>query len=379
MSVKLKNDMRIVGPTPPRRRGKKHRGISKDQNLARQAALAKFPPTGDPPYRSNREVAQILGINLQGIPDLIKTAFQQGYVSAVHHLAFPELEQARLQDAVRLRYGLQRVMLVPGLPEMLEELDVLQRRNVQTQVIQAMAPRVVAYLDALLTDAAARRETFTLGVAWGRTMRLIAECLRSTPRPVRFPELEVVPIVGITSESTREPTEANVIAMHVAEPYKGQSSQLACPAFVAQEDKWIVAQCLQQVRRMLKKLTTCDVVITSMGQIPDNDKAAREISLSSDPVLSQELCKAARTRGAIGEICFWLFDERGDEVRTTHAAIGLGFAGLQSIASDPSRQVILVAGGDRRRFKPLRAALRAHLASVLVSDTLTARYLMEEQ
>jgi DNA-binding transcriptional regulator LsrR (DeoR family) len=207
-------------------------------------------------------------------------------------------------------------------------------------------------------------------------MRLIAEHLRSTQRDVYFPGLEVVPIVGITCASLQEPTEANVIAMRFAEAYRGHSSQLACPAFVPQADAWVM-QRLEQVRRMLKKLPTCDAVITSMGPIPDGDKAAEEITLSSDRELNEELFKAARP-DAIGEICFWLFNDRGEEVRTKHAAIGLGFENLQNIAADPKRQVILVAGGDRRRFKPLRAALRARLASVLVSDTVTARFLAEE-
>ncbi len=341
-----------------------------------QAALAKYPPCGKPGYRSDREVAKELGINVQAVPELLKAAHERNLFSVVHHAPWEDIELAQLEEEVRLRYGLRRVLLVPGLPEMREDLDVTQRRNVQTQVIRSMAYRVVDYLDELLAEAAVLREALTLGVAWGRTMRLIADHLRSTHRGVRFPGLEVVPIVGITSESMREPTEANLIAMRFAEAYRGRSSQLACPAFVPQSDVWIVTQRLEQVRRMLKKLMACDLVITSMGPIPDDDKAAAEITLSTDPVLNEELFKAARTRDAVGEICFWLFDEQGNEVQTIHAAVGLGFAGLKNIATDPGRQVILVAGGDRRRFMPLRAALRARLASVLVSDTETARYLV---
>ncbi|HVO28053.1 MAG TPA: sugar-binding domain-containing protein [Candidatus Margulisiibacteriota bacterium] len=359
------------------KRRKKRRGITKDPELLPKVALAKFPPTGERRMRSDREVAEIVGISIQAVGGLLEAAFNQGFTSAIHHAPNEVIELARLEDAVRLRYGLLRVLLVPGLPDMLEPLDVKQRRNVQTQVIRSMARRVIEYLDALLADAAARQEGFTLGVAWGRTMRLLAEHLRSTPRDVCFPGLEVVPIVGITCASLQEPTEANVIAMRFAEAYRGYSSQLACPAFVPRPDAWVM-QRLEQVRRMLQKLLACDAVITSMGPIPDDDNAAEEITLSSDPVLNAALFKAARTREAIGEICFWLFNEWGEEVRTNHAAIGLGFGGLQKIAADPKRQVILVAGGDRRRFKPLRAALRARLASVLVSDTVTARFLAEE-
>jgi len=376
MAAKGSNNLQVVGSAPAARR-KKRRGISKDPELMQKVALAKFPLTGESRFRRDREVAKIVGISVQAVGDLVEEAFKAPLLSTVHHSPFEVIELAHLEDAVRLRYGLQRVLLVPGVPDMLEDLDVKQRRNVQTQVIRFMARRVGEHLDALLADAAIKRDTFTLGVAWGRTMRLITEHLRSAPPDVYFPGLEVVPIVGITCASLREPTQANVIAMRFAEAYRGHSSQLACPAFVPQADAWVM-QRLEQVRRMLKKLPTCDAVITSMGPIPDNDNAAEEITLSGDPVLNEELFKAARTRDAIGEICFWLFNDRGEEVQTNHAAIGLGFAGLQKIAADPKRQVILVAGGDRRRFKPLRAALQARLASVLVSDTVTARFLAEE-
>jgi DNA-binding transcriptional regulator LsrR (DeoR family) len=86
-----------------------------------------------------------------------------------------------------------------------------------------------------------------------------------------------------------------------------------------------------------------------------------------------------RTSRPGGEICGWLFDENGQEVKTDITAIGLGFKGLKAIAVDARRQVILVAGGDRRRFVPLRAALHARLASILVSDTITARFLVDEK
>jgi hypothetical protein len=64
-------------------------------------------------------------------------------------------------------------------------------------------------------------------------------------------------------------------------------------------------------------------------------------------------------------------------VQTPYRAVGLGFEGLQEIARDPERQVVLICGGDKRRFAPLRAALKVRLASVLVSDVWTVRYLAE--
>ncbi len=341
-----------------------------------RVAQEKFSPRDDRPYHSDREVARKAGVNIQAVNTLMAAAFEKGVLSIQYNLPRETRDLVRLENAVRDKYRLQKVLLVPGLPDVLEPLDVKQRRNVQTHVIRAMAHRVAEYLDSVLMKASRQRDSLTLGVAWGRTMWMIAQELCAQPRALRFPGLEAVPIVGITCESLREPTEANIIAMRFAEAYGGQSSQLACPAFVPHADVWAIKQHLEQVRRMLNKLPTCEIVITSMGPIPDDDNAAQEITISSDPKLNGELFKGARTWNAVGEICYWLFDKQGGEVQTGHTAIGLGFSGLQKIAADPNRQVVLVAGGDQRRFVPLRAALRARLASVLVSDTVTARFLV---
>jgi len=208
-------------------------------------------------------------------------------------------------------------------------------------------------------------------------MHLVAEHLLSHPRRVRYDALEVVPIVGITSESNPEPIEANVVAMDIARAYGGRSAQLPCAAFVEALDESMVIR-PPQVRRMLKKIQGCDAVLTSMGPIPENEDGAADITLSIETKLNEELFKSALSKDAVGDICYWLVDRHGNEVKTAYTAIGLGFEGLQRIARDPKRQVILVAGGDRWRFEPLRAALRAKLASVLVSATVTARFLVGE-
>jgi len=120
--------------------------------------------------------------------------------------------------------------------------------------------------------------------------------------------------------------------------------------------------------------------VTSMGPIPENVDAS-EITITTEPKMTEkvfELIREACEAGAIGDICYGLFDRHGREVKTTHRGIGLGFEGLRAIAQDPEGEVVLVCGGDRLRFEPLRVALEAKLASVLVSDTITARYLVGE-
>jgi DNA-binding transcriptional regulator LsrR (DeoR family) len=173
----------------------------------------------------------------------------------------------------------------------------------------------------------------------------------------------------------KEPVEANVVAMDIARRYGGVSEQLPCPAFLERLDYDVVTK-RKPICEMLRKIATCNVVITSMGPIPESADGAAEISLTQDTAMNSTLFESAR--GAVAEVCYWLVNRDGTERRSPYTAVGLGYEGLKKIAGDRNREVILVTGGDRRRFEPLKAILKAGLASVLVSDTVTARYLVDE-
>jgi DNA-binding transcriptional regulator LsrR (DeoR family) len=329
-------------------------------------------------------VAKEFGLNSQGVAAMRERAFANGLFSVSLHAPQERVDVCRLEAAVKARFGLRKVLLVPGRIDIIEEMDQSRRRALHTEAIRDMADLVARYLDEIIGAAVrqgppARQPDGSLmfGVAWGRSMRLNIKHLQSTPRPVRCPWLKVVPIVGITATLNAEPVEANIIAMAMAELYGGVSEQLPVPAFV-RAIEYDVATQQKPIRQMLLRLQACDIVLTSMGPIPDRTEDGSEITLSNDPTMNARLLQSARRDGAIGEICYSLFDREGREVCSDYRAIGLGFAGLRKIAADPTRQVILVAGGDRRRFEPLKAALRAGLASVLVSDTVTARYLVDE-
>lgn len=362
---------------------KKSRNITKDPDLLLRVALATFLHDGKPSFRSAREVARELNLSVQATAVLQHKCFEEGILVPLLTLPQEVREVAPLEAAVKKYYGLKDVLLVPGFPAILEDLDQARRRGLHTAVIRAMSRRVAPYLDELLMSSGARQpagmqdaKPFLLGVAWGRTMQRIAEYLLSNPRKVRLPALHVVPIIGITNTRNTRPVEANIVAMDIARAYAGQSAQLPCPAFVPALEASVVKQ-NQQVHDMLKTIQSCNAVITSMGPIIENADDTTDITLSNDESMNRELNQSARCAGAIGEICYWLFDRNGRQVTSTsYKAIGLDFGGLRHIAADEHRRVILVTGGDKRRFEPLKVALCARLANVLVSDTVTARQLL---
>lgn len=368
-----------------KKKTKIRRGIAKREDMMVAAVLKTFRHLGVDSYRPQGEVAREMGISPEAVVALLQAAFKGGIARILINVPEERAEVARLQEDVRRRFDLKRVLLVAGDQEILGASGE-RRRRLHTQVIRAMAQRAAEYLDELVAAAAVRQhaaqaaaqkfDPFVVGVSWGRSMNTLSQYLRSTPRP-RAPDVRVYPIVGVTSALKVEPVEANMVAMSFGQAYRGGWGQLASPAFLA-ADQAEMALKFAPVARSLAKVRRADVIITSMGPICGSLDAS-EITLTNDQKLNAQLLEDARAAGAIGEVCYWLFDAEGREVKTQFQGIGLGFDGLREIAQDPECDVVLMCGGDRLRFEPLRVALeKAKLASVLVSDTITARYLVGE-
>jgi DNA-binding transcriptional regulator LsrR (DeoR family) len=363
---------------------KKNRNVTKDEEQVLAAVQAMFRRNGGESFCSFREVSKALKLPVPAVAALIRTGWDDGVFSVQVTAPQERMEVTRLEEPLRTRYGLRKVILVPGSPDIVEDLDRNTRRSRQTEAIRAMVPLVAQYLDSLVKKADARMRLeaqsgrtltpFRIGVPWGRTVHAIAEFLLSTSRAVRSSNVEVNPVIGPTWSSNSRRLEANVVAMDFAQAYGGSSYQLPCPAFLEHSQAQTV-ESIPQVRDMLEKIRLCDVVVTSMGPI-QNQNGGADMSLSNDRTMNAELYEAALATGAVGEICYWLFDEDGNEKVTKWRSMGLGYAGLREIAK--KGEVILVSGGDRRRFVGIRAALRGGLVTTLVTETITAKFLMDE-
>lgn len=332
-----------------------------------------FLHNGKPSWCAANEVARDLGIKtLRTVVNLQRAAIDQGLVVPHVRLRHEITEIARLEAKLQRVFGLKDVILVAGLPAIAMDLGTIDRRVVRDNTLTAMLVRLAGYVEGLLESAREADEAFVLGVAWGRTLRLFAEALERAPRRA-VERLHVVPIVGITSAPHTEPVEANVIASDIARILGGTAGQLPAPAFAFRGDAEKLRN-IKPVAEMLRIIEGCDAVITSMG--PLLAEAFEDIALTNDASMNETLFGLARTNGAIGEICGSFFDAEGKRVDTDYSPIGLGYAGLHRLAAE--KRVVLISGGDKRRFEPLRVALKARLASVLVSDTVTARYLLGE-
>ena len=366
----------------------KLRGITEDADRRLRVLQRVFRHKGRPSFDSHRRAAKDLGLSSQAVSACVKKGHENGEFVVIFPDPRERHEVARLEEAVLRRYerfGLREVLLVPGDLEILADIDLARRRALRTEIMQLIALRVADYLDDRVAEAVARgraavaggekAETFIIGVAWGRTLHLVAQALQSKPRPCHLADLLVVPIVAPTAAFRQDPVEANLIAMAIARAYGGRSGQLLCPAFVTKEQAKLLRD-LPDVRRMQATIRQVDLAITSLGPISANPSAS-DVRVSNDPETNRKILEEASKTRAIGDICGVLFGPDGKQVEMSIETMGLGF-GLREVARDPDRGTVLAIASDLDRLEPVQVAIEAGFASVLITDTVTARYLVGE-
>lgn len=367
------------------RKRPKNRGVSDDVDLRFQIAVDACGPDGSR-NEAPGVVAERNNLSYEAVRAIMDKAERHGEIVFIN-LEYEKKERLDLENRIRTQFGLSDVLVAPGNdqmlsipsePRLLDDESRYRRRNIQSEVIHGMSVMLVAYLDALFKIARENNRHRLLGLAWGRTLRIVVDHLRATPRTLDLNGiLDVIPIVGTTDALNPATIEAPFIAQGTAEHYGVIPMQFPFPAFVSNNTADVLHKAFP---KEFERLHTCDYVLTSLGAIPRGANSYADITLSRNTKMNEWLGNFAAQAGAIGEICGWFFNSRGEEVHMARQSLGLGYAGLQTIATerDPhgGRQVILICGGDRWRCKPLRAALNAKLASVLVTDAVTAKVLV---
>ncbi len=218
------------------------------------------------------------------------------------------------------------------------------------------------YVDVILRQE--REEKIWIAANLGRTMNILATAIEEM-KPLPIWGLTVKAMIGIPGV-VRSKYSANTIAERIAKAYRGKSSLSEYEFFTTGADPLSPAQHQELLRTR--------IVLTSIGPIPKNGAYSKEVDLVQDRVVDQKVINLAVRNGAVGAIGGILINEHGQEVLTRYRPVGLQYSDLAKIAK--RGQVVLVVGGDERRYPAIKAALRAGLCSVLITEPETAQELL---
>jgi deoxyribonucleoside regulator len=308
---------------------------------------------------SQGEVARRLGLSRVKVNRLLQIARDRGIVRV---LVVPRIGHAYLrhiEDDLKAAYQLKDVLLIPGREEILQEK---LNSNTQEAIVERLAYVAAQYLDNRLTNED------TLCLNWGRVMRAVVDHLRPTKT---LPCLKVLPLLGNLSAQP-DSFEANLLAQEVASGYGGEFNWLVAPAIVRNLSQQELVRELPLVKKTLQLISQATIAITTIASAD-----AQGSTVVKRGWLSPDEVQALIDRGAVGEICSWWFDAGGQEVRDDKIyPIGLGLAGLKNMVKNNGR-VIAVVGADKERLEPIRAALVGKIVNSLITDHITAQYLIK--
>ncbi len=316
------------------------RYLEDEDRLALLARVASLYYEED---RSQREIAELMGISRSGVSRLLSEAKRRGVVEIVVHHPLPT--DPGLEIALIERFGLRdaRVLARPD-PEYGRMLSQLGR----------LAAR---YFEGLLEDG------MTIGISWGSALY---EMIRAI-RPRRLTHTSVVQLIGATgAEAT--PESGPILAQLLAERLGCKSYQLHAPLVVRDERARRALLAERHIRETLERARRADVALVGIGTTQ-----AGYYSLVRAGYLTEKEAEAIRKRGAVGDVCAQHYDLDGRRlpIELNRRVIGIDPEALQAID-----RVIGVAGGAVKA-EAIYGALKGGYVNVLITDERAARRVLE--
>lgn len=313
---------------------------------------------------SQESIAEIEFCSRQTISKALQKARDRGIVriSIVPDLSTGYLRN--LSREVRVRLGLEDLILVAG-----QNMNTIASHDHVDEVTTQIASAAAEYLDQLLTDSD------ILAVSGGQTfMRSLVRYLN----PARvLPHLQVVATIGFVEARTTN-GDANMIAHDLAEAYGANHLWFPCPAFLPSPDQVQVTRQLPIVKDAYEMMTRANVMVMGLWTPHSND------NMITRGILTREQVERLAALRPVMDMNHWVFDANGRCLNETlkpfpYALSGLEVPRLKDTIQNRNTKVILLAGGSPSYIPAIRAALRARLANILITDHITAQLLLVDE
>jgi DNA-binding transcriptional regulator LsrR (DeoR family) len=294
--------------------------------------------------RSQKEIAQALGVSAATVSRLLKRAYDDGFVRV--ELDLPRAEE--LEAALTERFGLRDAVVVAagGRGDLKEELGAA----------------AAACFEKVASNG------IRVGLSCGFTLYHTIRQLRER----RFRDLALYPLSG---ESTLKMVDLspNTLVGMMAAKYRPHVSAYALPVHhllslreIERERRRLLRD--PEVRTIYEAAQTVDVALVGIGMI--GEQTPGFCSLAESYGLS---VKRLRHLGVVGEINYQPFDAEGrivdrPELRVLmRRVLSVEGTRLQALSRRPDRHVVAIAGG-RPKLDAVRGALAGRFMNVLVTD-----------
>lgn len=284
------------------------------------------------------------------------------WIEELHQEISGENHVSNSAQELRQNWGLQEVLTV-------SRNDDVDSDDLGRELARICAGYLNLRLQQISEEKKADGSEIRVAVACGWGAREVIEQLNQSRDAglIEVPKISrpIVwsPLIGIiTAEITDR--EAIMIAHSFCEFYGGRVDSLPCAGFARRETARPGG-----VNELIAELANADIILTTAG--PWDKDATLYKNTGLDHHLFPQIEGAV-----VGLVSGVFLDENGTEVSGEYSIVGLDREGFISAARTGT--VILMAGGEKRRRVAL-AALRVDLASVLITTSMTASWLLSQK
>lgn len=292
---------------------------------------------------TQQEIAKKLGLSRIKVHRILNQAKDLGIVEIKVHTPVNAkfLEQ---EHHLTLRYHLRDALVVPA-PEQGEPIYNNLARGAALWLVSKLEPGI------------------RIGLGLGRTISYLPRFFHVNAKV----DCTFMEVVGGSFEHTGGIAKYNVTSK-LAEIAGGRAEMFYAPNTVSSPELRQSLISEPAIAEALNRARQCDIVLQSVGTVDETAILYVEERISLDEV------KSLQSAGAIGDALGHYFDQNGAPVSTflDDRVIGIGLEDLKRVPWS-----VVVAGGEEKH-PVIQAALKGGYFNVLVTDTETAAYLLQE-
>jgi DNA-binding transcriptional regulator LsrR (DeoR family) len=301
----------------------------------------------------------------------------------LYKILFNYFERGLTQQEIAVKYGISRIrvsrMISKALAEkivqikinapadpgtetehLLEELYGLKEAVVidhtSGNLLDDLGEAVAGYLSLRIQGHE------TIGITWGRSILAAANALGDT----EYPDIKIIQMLGGLGNPDSD-THGTELAIRIARQFNGKARLLNSPGIL--KSKLLRDALMEdlQVSDTLKLASKSDIALVGIGSLKSD-----ALIVSQASIINHDETGRLLKKGAIGDVGLRFFDRNGlfieDEIN--ERVIGLTPEEIKKIPV-----VVGVAGGAGKHLQVL-AALKGKWINVLITDHITAQYLI---
>lgn len=290
------------------------------------------------------EIAAQLDLSQATVSRLLKRAQQEHIVRITVNVPFgtyPELE-----EELQKTFGLKEAVVVDSI----EDND---------RVMRDLGAAAAYYLETTL------HANDIIGISsWSSTLLAMVDAMQPINRPSQVKVLQILGGLGSPSAGVY----ASRLIGRLADRVKGEAILLPAPGVVGTPEAVPIFLSDRYVQQATARFEQVSLALVGIGSVEPSGLLA-----SSGNIFSPEELEMLREAGAVGDICLRFFDKSGIPVETSlnERVIGMTLEQLHKV-----KRAVGIAGGPRK-LNAIRGALTGKLINVLITDSLTAKKLLE--